>query len=94
VSHINRLKHTCRHSLIFLAPVTQPPVCMNFMIVSRDISIVLQHWEVLKRHMVACKLHYKIPVKMEQNMARDHRKQEWMITELQTSIRDELHIRT
>ena len=34
----------------------------------------------------------KIPVKMKQNMARAHGKREWTITELRTSIHDELHI--
>ena len=34
----------------------------------------------------------KIPGKIKQNMARAHGKREWTITELRTSIRDELHI--
>ena len=34
----------------------------------------------------------KLPLKMKQNMARAHGKREWTITELRTSIRDEIHI--
>jgi len=60
-------------------------LCANFMIALRDISIVLQHWEGLKRLMVSFSPQYylgNIPLKIKQNMARAHGKRDWTITEL------------